>query len=163
MSHQGPSSKGEWPYCFSSIGSFCSRLHIIGTRKNCHIFHKNRHYRALKAWFDDLRYQEELSHFPHSLRDRSCETWSKSVYQSVRRSKCSSDNYCDSYWYGQQFLLKGQNIAKAQTRSKFYVACTRAKHSVVFALKNPKETELFKQVELNLAGEKIPAFKYYNR
>ena len=42
---------------------------VIGTRKDCHISHKNRPFRALKACFDDFRYRVELSHFPHSLRD----------------------------------------------------------------------------------------------
>jgi hypothetical protein len=46
----------------------------IGTRKNCHIFHKKRHFKPLKALFDDLGYRVELSHFPHSLREKSYET-----------------------------------------------------------------------------------------
>ncbi|WP_233066484.1 hypothetical protein, partial [Sphaerochaeta sp. S2] len=35
----------------------------------------------------NFKYQEELSHFPHSLRDGSCETWSESVYRIVFRSR----------------------------------------------------------------------------
>lgn len=113
--------------------------------------------------------------------DRYCKQYEPTILRYDKRAKIPFHHECKLFNYGGAkgatyertviipvstsipFLLKGQNIAKAQTRSKFYVACTRAKHSVVFALKNPKETELFKQVELNLAGEKIPAFKYYNR
>ncbi|MDP3387452.1 MAG: UvrD-helicase domain-containing protein [Eubacteriales bacterium] len=61
------------------------------------------------------------------------------------------------------FLTRRQYLSTNQTRSKFYVACTRAKHSVVFAVEKPKATDVFKQVELNVAGEMIPALKYYSQ
>jgi len=39
------------------IGSYRDAYFIIGTRKNCHIFHKNRRIRPLKARFHDFRYR----------------------------------------------------------------------------------------------------------
>ncbi len=58
------------------------------------------------------------------------------------------------------FLTKQTHISANQTRSKFYVACTRAKHSVIFAIDNPVENKVFKAVDLVIEGEHIPAFKY---
>ncbi len=58
------------------------------------------------------------------------------------------------------FLTKQTYISSDQTRSKFYVACTRPKHSIVFAMDNPIENEVFKEVELEIEGEYIQAFKY---
>lgn len=58
------------------------------------------------------------------------------------------------------FLTQQTNISANQTRSKFYVACTRAKHSIVFAVDNPKENKVFKEVVLEIEGEHIKAFKY---
>lgn len=58
------------------------------------------------------------------------------------------------------FIKEGKNISSKQTKSKFYVACTRAKHSVVFVLDNVKESNLFKRILLDIDGEKINALKY---
>ena len=51
-------------------------------------------------------------------------------------------------------------ITSNQTRSKFYVACTRAKHSVAFAVSNPKESKVFRSVEIKVGDIIIPAFKF---
>lgn len=58
------------------------------------------------------------------------------------------------------FITKNKKIASNQTRSKFFVACTRAKYSIVFSMENPKETEHFREVNLMLGNLSIPAFKY---
>jgi len=59
-----------------------------------------------------------------------------------------------------QFINKQICINSNQTRSKFYVACTRAKHSVVFAMDKPKENNMFKLTELAFADKVIPAFRF---
>lgn len=58
------------------------------------------------------------------------------------------------------FIKEQKHISSDQTRSKFYVACTRAKHSVVIAMDKPKENDVFKAVKLMLASNVIPALKY---
>ena len=58
------------------------------------------------------------------------------------------------------FIERQMRIQSNQTRSKFYVACTRAKHSVVFAMQEPKESTIFKPTELRFAGNVIPALKF---
>lgn len=58
------------------------------------------------------------------------------------------------------FLTKQTYISADQTRSKFYVACTRARHSVVFAVNNPVENKEFKAIDLIIGGKRIPAFMH---
>lgn len=58
------------------------------------------------------------------------------------------------------FITSQTKIVKDQTRSKFYVACTRAKHSIVFVLKDPKSNTLFRPVSLQIGEQEIPALKY---
>jgi hypothetical protein len=36
---------------------------------------------------ENFRHQEELSYFPHSLREGSCENWSENVCRIVFRSR----------------------------------------------------------------------------
>lgn len=57
-------------------------------------------------------------------------------------------------------LEKPSKIASRQTKAKFYVACTRAKRSIVFAISNPKETEKFKFTEICIGDATIPAYRY---
>ena len=58
------------------------------------------------------------------------------------------------------FITSLNKIISNQTRSKFYVACTRAKHSIVFVMKNAIENELFSPVTIEVDGKSIPAFKF---
>ena len=58
------------------------------------------------------------------------------------------------------FIEKQIKISSNQTRAKFYVACTRAKHSVVFAMNNPKGNAFFKPVKIRIANNIITAYKY---
>lgn len=58
------------------------------------------------------------------------------------------------------FLMEQQYIAKDQTRAKFYVACTRAKHSVVIAVDKPRANEYFSPCFISLEGIEIPAFRF---
>ena len=62
-----------------------------------------------------------------------------------------------------QFIEKQVKISSKQTRSKFYVACTRAKYSVVFAMQRPKESSFFKCAEIRLAEKVIPALKFTSK
>ena len=61
------------------------------------------------------------------------------------------------------FIEKQIKISSNQTRAKFYVACTRAKHSIVFAINKPKVNALFKSVEINISGITLPALKYIHQ
>ena len=58
------------------------------------------------------------------------------------------------------FIFQGKKIEAPQTLSKFYVACTRARHSIVFVIDNIQNTSLFKLNQLNINGNYIPAYKY---
>lgn len=58
------------------------------------------------------------------------------------------------------FIKDGGVISSPQTKSKFYVACTRAQNSVVFAIEGFVETTCFKPVIIKLGVLAIPAFKY---
>ncbi len=58
------------------------------------------------------------------------------------------------------FIERQAKIASNQTRAKFYVACTRAKYSVVFAMENPKENNAFQATEIHFADKSIPAYKF---
>lgn len=42
----------------------------------------------------------------------------------------------------------------------YYVACTRAKHSVVFAMENPCENGVFKATDIHFSDKSIPAYKF---
>lgn len=61
------------------------------------------------------------------------------------------------------FILKGEKISALLTLSKFYVACTRARHSIVFAVDNIQNTSLFELNQLNINGIHIPAYKYTSK
>lgn len=55
-----------------------------------------------------------------------------------------------------KLILKGTNLSSPE---KYYVAATRAKHSVCIVLDNTKKNELFSSIELQLKnGKKINAF-----
>lgn len=58
------------------------------------------------------------------------------------------------------FIKKGANITSPQTKSKFYVACTRAQYSVVFAIENFTETDHFKYSAVKIDSKELPALKY---
>lgn len=58
------------------------------------------------------------------------------------------------------FIERQVKITSNQTRAKFYVACTRAKHSVVFAMENPCENGVFKATDIHFSDKSIPAYKF---
>ena len=58
------------------------------------------------------------------------------------------------------FIKKQTHISSDQIRSKFYVACTRAKHNIVIAMDTPRENDVFKATEFRFAGNVIPALKF---
>lgn len=59
------------------------------------------------------------------------------------------------------FINKQDPISSNQTKAKFYVACTRARYSVVIAMKNPAESKHFKTCEIVLPNLTIPALKFH--
>lgn len=58
------------------------------------------------------------------------------------------------------FVTKQTQITSNQTRSKFYVACTRAKHSIVFVVDGFKGSSHFKSTKIKLEKLEVDAFKY---
>ena len=107
-----------------------------------------------------------------------CDHYHPTILRYDKKAKVDFHHSCDIFNYGGAkgatyervviipvsttipFIEKQTKITSNQTRAKFYVACTRAKHSVVFAINNPKENAFFKAVEIRLANNLIPAYKY---
>ena len=58
------------------------------------------------------------------------------------------------------FIKEGKNITSPQTKSKFYVACTRARHSVVFAIEDFAESDRFKSCIVKVGSKELPALRY---
>lgn len=58
------------------------------------------------------------------------------------------------------FITHQQPIAADATRAKFYVACTRARYSVVFVMDNADRCMQFKETQLKLGHLEIPAYRY---
>ena len=58
------------------------------------------------------------------------------------------------------FILKMENISSNQTKSKFYVACTRAKYSIVFAIEHGIPEKHFIKTEMQLGNKTIPCYKF---
>lgn len=110
--------------------------------------------------------------------DKYCEYYHPVILRYDKKAKISFQHNCDVFNYGDSkgatyervviipvgttlpFIEKQAKISSNRTRSKFYVACTRAKHSVVFAMNKPKENEIFKPIALCFGDKTIPAFKY---
>jgi len=110
--------------------------------------------------------------------DRYCKYYAPTVLRYDTRTKIPFNHECNVYNYGGAkgatyertviipvsttipFLICREPITSPKTRSKFYVACTRAKYSIVFALEKPKENKIFRRTEMNVGGELIPALKF---
>ena len=107
-----------------------------------------------------------------------CSFYSPVILRYDKNSKINFYHECRVYNYGGSkgatyervvvipvstslpFIENGTKIASSQTRSKFYVACTRAKYSVVFAMNDPKSSSQFKATNLYIGGKEIPSFKF---
>ena len=110
-----------------------------------------------------------------------CEYYNPTILRYDKRTKIGFIHNCDMFNYGGSkgatyervviipvsttlpFIEKQIKISSNQTRAKFYVACTRAKHSIVFAINKPKINALFKSVEINISGITLPALKYIHQ
>lgn len=107
-----------------------------------------------------------------------CDYYRPTILRYDRRSKINFKHSCDVLNYGNSkgctfdrvviipvstvlpFITKQTAISSKQTRAKFYVACTRARHSVVFVVDQLEPSGLYKETKLNLDGVVIPALKY---
>jgi hypothetical protein len=107
-----------------------------------------------------------------------CEYYHPVILRYNKNSEIGFQNDCDVFNYGSAkgatyervviipvsttlpFIEKQISIPSNQTRAKFYVACTRAKHSVVFAVNSPKENDVFKATELHFSDKVVPAYKF---
>lgn len=58
------------------------------------------------------------------------------------------------------FIENRKIIKSPQTKSKFYVASTRAKHSIVFAMDKLDSLQDYEKIEINLGSDTIPAYKF---
>lgn len=107
-----------------------------------------------------------------------CEHYHPTILRYDKKAKIDFRHSCNVFNYGGAkgatyervvivpvsttlpFIENQTQIPSNQTRAKFYVACTRAKHSVVFAVNDPKETATFKSAKICIADKVIPAFKF---
>ena len=112
-----------------------------------------------------------------SLREY-CEYYHPIILRYDKKAKVGFQHDCDVFNYGGSkgatyervviipvsttlpFLERQVKITSNQTRAKFYVACTRAKHSVVFAMENPCENGVFKATDIHFSDKSIPAYKF---
>lgn len=112
-----------------------------------------------------------------SLREY-CEYYHPIILRYDKKAKVGFQHDCDVFNYGGAkgatyervviipvsttlpFIERQAKIASNQTRAKFYVACTRAKYSVVFAMENPKENNAFQATEIHFADKSIPAYRF---
>lgn len=107
-----------------------------------------------------------------------CDHYHPIILRYDKRAKIGFQHECDVFNYGGAkgatyertiiipvgtaipFIAEGSFISSNQTRSKFYVACTRAKHSIVIAMDKPKENDRFKTTEIRVADKMIPALRF---
>lgn len=107
-----------------------------------------------------------------------CDYYNPTILRYEKTSKILFEHSCNVLNYGNSkgctydrvivipvttvipFIEKQTEISSKQTRSKFYVACTRARHSVIFAVEKMKPSDLYKQTILEFGGVTIPALKY---
>lgn len=110
--------------------------------------------------------------------NKYCDYYHPVILRYDKKAKIDFQHECDVFNYGGAkgttyertiiipvsttlpFIKEQKHISSDQTRSKFYVACTRAKHSVVIAMDKPKESDVFKVTEIMLEGDAIPALKF---
>lgn len=110
--------------------------------------------------------------------ERYCQFYNPTILRYARNSKINFAHNCPIFNYGNSkgatfervvivppgtvlpFIIKQKEITSNQTRSKFFVACTRAKHSIVFAVDKPKENAFFKPITIEIGDTTISAFKY---
>lgn len=107
-----------------------------------------------------------------------CEYYHPVILRYDKKAKIDFQCSCDVFNYGGSkgatyervviipvstslpFIQRQEKIVSNQTRAKFYVACTRAKHSVVFAIEGPSENSMFKSTEIHFSDKTISAYKF---
>ena len=112
--------------------------------------------------------------------EQYCQLYSPTILRYDRNSRIGFSHSCQVFNYGNSkgatfervvivpvgtvlpFIKEQKDITSKQTRSKFFVACTRAKCSIVFAIDKPKENTFFKPATIEIGDTTIPAFKYQN-
>lgn len=110
-----------------------------------------------------------------------CEYYKPVILRYAKNSKIDFHHECEIINYGGSkgatydrvliipvstvlpFIMKQSHIASNLTRSKFYVACTRAKYSIAFAVSKPKENGVFKSVKIEARDITIPALKFVTK
>ena len=112
--------------------------------------------------------------------DEFCEEYKPVVLRYSKRTSVDLHDGCTLYNYGAvkggtfdnvviapvntviPFLQKGCLIESQKTRAKFYVACTRAKNSVVFAVNDfdAKDYSLFEPCSIKIGDREIVGYKY---
>ena len=126
--------------------------------------------------FDRIQSEFKARSF-NSLREY-CEYYHPIILRYDKKAKVGFQHDCDVFNYGGSkgatyervviipvsttlpFIERQVKITSNQTRAKFYVACTRAKHSVVFAMESPCENGVFKATDIHFSDKSIPAYKF---
>ena len=110
--------------------------------------------------------------------DLYCKYYSPTVLRYDKRTVPDFQNYKEIFNYGNSkgatfervaiipvgtvlpFVKNGTAIKAAQTRSKFYVACTRARHSVVFFVDSFSGSALYVKENMKVGDITIPVYKF---
>lgn len=116
-----------------------------------------------------------------SLHENFCDYYKPMILRYDNRNKIKFEHECNLINYGlskgatfervviilvstvESFIHEQGDIESRQTKTKFYVACTRAVHSMIFTVDNPKESNYLKKTKLKVGTIIIPAYEYIRR
>lgn len=107
-----------------------------------------------------------------------CDYYEPTILRYDRTKDIAFENNCKQMNYGESkgctfdrvmifpvstvlpFLTNESPINSPQTRMKFYVACTRARYSIVFVVDEKFKSDSYEETTLNIGDTTIPAYKY---
>lgn len=107
-----------------------------------------------------------------------CDHYNPTILRYDRRTKIDFSGNCRILNYGESkgttfdrivitpvstvlpFIFSKSSIKSPQTKSKFYVACTRARHSIVFVIDEYIENRYFEEIQLVIGGKTLPAYRH---
>lgn len=130
-----------------------------------------------KTILDDKEGNAGVFLIDNKYLEQYCAYYEPIILRYNKDSKISFNHNCRVYNYGAskgatfdrtviiptktviQYIKTGKELAP-QTKAKLYVACTRAKCSIAFAVDNPTDTNLFIPGEIIVGENKIPVYKY---
>lgn len=151
----------------------CNFINTIHNDKNAIVTSNSKLESEIKinhigVYLIDVKYLKQYCNYYHPI-----------ILRYNKNTKIEFYHECDVFNYGAvkgatydriviipvstilPFIEKQKYITSSQTRAKFYVACTRAKHSVIIAMNHPKESDVFKISSIKIGNDIIPAFKFF--